>query len=83
MADFVYINEDGATCPVPEGANVAPFDPLWNPNGMSEFCVFPFEPLKRALVEQLEATPFDLEECDALAVSPSVQEFPCYEIRYE
>lgn len=83
MADLVLIDEDGATCPVPEGANVGPFDPLWNPNGMSEFCVFPFEPLKKAIAEQLKATPPALEECNKLSVSPGVQEFPCYEIRYD
>ncbi len=78
---------DGAACSLPEGFNVAPFDPLYNPNGMSDFCVFPFVPLKEALQKKLDGitTLPDLPECagSQLSVSPGggPEVFPCYEVK--
>ena len=76
---------DGAACTIPEGSNSAPFDALYNPNGMSEFCVFPFIPLKEAIAARLEGepvtSPITLPECgDGLSVSPGRggDEFPCF-----
>ena len=83
-ADDILIR-DGAACSIPEGSNVAPFDPLYNPNGMSDFCVFPFIPLKEAIAARLEGepvtSPITLPECsDGLSVSPGggLAEFPCF-----
>lgn len=88
-ADEVIIR-DGASCDIPHGSNIAPFDPLWNPNGMSEFCVFPFIPFKEAILDQLDNcvgpdyTPPDLPECnDGLVVSPALPVRPCYEVIYD
>jgi hypothetical protein len=83
VIDRVYM-ENGATCSVPTGFNVAPYDETWNNRGMSEFCVFPtlvwVEAIQQFLSDYVAP---DLPECDTLVVSPSVQVFPCYEIRSE
>ena len=76
---------DGAACTLPEGSNFAPFDPLYNPNGMGEFCVFPFLPLKEAVTAELERVreltgPEGLPECEKLSVSPGAVTLPCYEV---
>ena len=82
-ADDILIR-DGAACSIPEGSNVAPFDPLYNPNGMGDFCVFPYIPLKEAVQARLQAEsttlPQELPECEQLSVSPSrgSQTFPCF-----
>ena len=79
----------GVTCDIPEGYNSGPYDPVWNPKGMEPFCVFPSKAFADALTEQLENcanptfVPPDLPECQQLVVSPNVQEYPCYEIKYE
>ena len=83
-----FITGEGASCGIPEGFNNGPYDPVWNSKGMSPFCVFPAKPLADAIQEQLEnngcsrsAPP--LPECGALVVSPSMQEYPCYQVVYE
>jgi len=89
FADDVLVR-DGATCEIPDGFNVGPFDGVWNPKGMGDFCQFPSLPLVEAIQEQLENRSLAdtytlplLPECNQLVVSPNVQEYPCYEVKYE
>ena len=79
--------DHGASCTVPAGFNVGPYDPKWNPRGMEPFCVFPHLPLEEALRKELEQCRVrgapDLPECGGLVVSPNVQAFPCYTVHHE
>lgn len=87
VATAAYANDtlvrDGATCDVPDGFNVGPYDALWNSKGMADFCVFPLKPFADAIGEALETCqaqgPAEIPECGQLVLGQP-QEYPCYEL---
>lgn len=85
--DFKLMNDDGATCVIPDGWNAGPYQDTYNRRGMGEFCEWPQKPITDSLlllIEQCKADTLpDLPECsgdDSLVVSPGQPDRPCYRV---
>lgn len=81
---LTLLNEDGATCDIPDTYNAAPFDNLYNIKGMGDFCVFPLVPFQDALEKRLKECPMlpypICGDDDDLVVGPGMPVRPCYKL---